>query len=181
MASAGGLRDVTSVTIADRATIHFWFLHGRKSPVVFGLRHCWTASQLSATAALKLITHFSSKSKAEVKALSQSLWLFVVPKYARLSTLFNLFSPLYRRASLRAAQMFLHRLCMKRRRYLDRHSLLAPLKRDKASPSGGMPTFIPAPHVFPVCPEWTETNREEGESRTSQLSPKFLGEEFPPH
>lgn len=44
--------------------------------------------------------------------------------------------------------MFLHRLGMKRRHYLDHHSLLAPLKRDKASPSGITPTFNPAPHVL---------------------------------
>lgn len=53
--------------------------------------------------------------------------------------------------------MLLHRLCMKRRHYLDHRSLLAPLNRDKASPSRGMQTFNPAPHVFPVCPEWVET------------------------
>lgn len=51
-------------------------------------------SEHSDTTALKQITHFS-RSKSESKALSQSLCLFFVSKYAWPSTTFNLFSLLY--------------------------------------------------------------------------------------
>lgn len=78
--------------------------------------------------------------------------------------------------------MFLLRLCMKRRHYLDHHSLLAPLRRDEASPSG-RDAGLQSSSTRASCVSRVDrnTNREEGESRTRQLSPKFLREEFPPH
>lgn len=45
--------------------------------------------------------------------------------------------------------------------------------------SRGILIFSPAPDVFPACQEWRKTNWEEVESRTCQLSPKFLQQEFP--
>lgn len=54
--------------------------------------------------------------------------------------------------------------------------------------SGGIPIFSPAPDIFPArreCSKYRsagvrDANWEEVESRTSQLSPKFLQQEFPP-
>lgn len=45
--------------------------------------------------------------------------------------------------------------------------------------SRGILIFSPAPDVFPACQEWRKTNWEEVESRTCQLSPKFLQQKFP--